>query len=59
MTEWRNEMKILVPTECSGSSRMGVRFTSLANNANIALGKQVKGDENTSFNRFNLHGVND
>ena len=46
----KNEMKILVPTECSGSSRMGVRFTSLANNANIALGKQVKGDENTSFN---------
>ena len=45
----KTEMKIMVPTECSGSSVMGVRFTNLANNANIALGKGSKEIVNDSF----------
>ena len=43
------EIGIIVPTECSGSTRSGIRYVALANQANIELGKGGKEVPHTNF----------
>ena len=43
------EMGIIVPTECSGSTRSGIRCVALANQANIELGKGGKEVPHTNY----------